>query len=107
MKAAWIFRGDDFTINMIQSVIPEELGNTFWDSSLKVVDVRYCLSPNTPKFWIQVCEAWFEVASKSVSQLDASGILFQILWCNSDIRSDGNVWMPEDAAKKASFTLLI
>ena len=102
LKINWLYREDSFCQIFLHNLIPDSLGTRFWDCTLHPCDVITFLAPETPVFWIQVCEEWFDLKWQN-EFIDA---LYQLLWRNSYIKISGKPVLFSAAADKGCNVLV-
>ena len=87
-KIAWIFREDEFTMNLLKFVIPNDMGKLFWECTLHPRHVNKVVNKQTPEFWKQMITHWFELTWKD-ELTEKEEIENQIIWYNSFICTGG------------------
>ena len=89
LKIAWIFRNEQYVRTQIEAIIPEYMGELFWDCTMSKVD--YCKNSDVKSFWIQIAAEWFELTwEQHRGQIDPEHIPNQIIWFNSFVKISGN-----------------
>ena len=88
IKAAWIFREDNFSKMQLSSITPNTLGDSFWLCNLNQSDAeKYVSELNVNPFWQRIAICWFTVQWKynhscKEKELEAR----RYIWYNSEIR---------------------
>ena len=100
LKIGILFKTDEYTENMLRNIVPEELGNLFWECALTRKELGKICAKNDNIFWLQAVIHWFELTWSVIhsSVLNKAQINKQMLWLNERIRIKGDVVMYKDAA---------
>ena len=80
LKIQWIFAEDQFFVNLLNEIIPEELGITYWWCHMVDKDVDMTLAPETPVFWRQVCKHWFHWSYYYHEDLNTGYVRDYLIW---------------------------
>ena len=85
IKISWIFRTEMYIVQMLEIILPEHLGCTFFECNITVNDLELLMPKHCTKFWRSVLIEWCRYNfEKEINKVEAIGE--QIIWYNSLIR---------------------
>ena len=87
LKVSWIFRKENQIQDLLNHIVPDEMGTIFWDCQLKSTDL-WEIKIQDP-FWRSVVKAWFNFTW--LPELNDNQIMSQIIWYNSRIRVNDRI----------------
>ena len=88
IKAAWLFRTDQYAPNQLASLTPHDLGILFWNCALNGTDAKeYANTLECLQFWKDVTYSWFDLQwNTELGVVTEENVLNQMLWFNSHIK---------------------
>ena len=101
LKIAWLFRNEEFARNQIQNIVPQSLGDKFWECNLSQNDLdKFLENKEINPFWTEVVQHWFQLTrDRNESNPTEQPAPMQILWYNSRIKRAGCTMYNEKAVK--------
>ena len=101
LKVAWLFKEDEYSLTILNLIMPKCMGRRFWDYTLSPRDIHKFLEMiDVHPFWKEICTLWFHLTWTKRKVTEHNDIQFQIIWYNSYIKTNNTILCYTECANK-------